>query len=118
MREFRFLLTASDYQRTVDFYTRVLGLPVVTSWEGDDPGTIVRATNEGEIEIFSGDGNPISGAALAWQVDDVDAEIEAVRARGATVVTEPSDQLWGHRNATIVDPDGLNITLFQVLRPE
>ncbi len=120
MPEFRFLFTAQDYERTVAFYTDTLGLPVVTSWDDHGRGTIVAAA-DGEIEIFGheGDGTPsrVSGAAIAWEVADVDAEIARLRRAGVTVVSEPADQPWGHRNASIEDPDGLRITLFTVTEP-
>lgn len=119
MAEFRFLFTASDYERTVDFYARVLGLSIVASWVEGGRGTIVAATAEGEIEIIENLATVLServtGGALAWEVDDLDTYVERIRSLGAPVLVEPADRAWGHRNATIVDPDGLQITLFQVL---
>jgi catechol 2,3-dioxygenase-like lactoylglutathione lyase family enzyme len=117
MPEFRFLFTAQDYQRSVDFYTEALGLPVVASWDDHGRGTIVAAA-DGEIEIFGHDGPGapprVTGAAIAWQVADVDAEIVRLRRAGAAILEEPTDRSWGHRNAVISDPDGLRITLFTV----
>jgi lactoylglutathione lyase len=117
MAEFRFLFTAQDYERSVAFYTQMLELPVVTSWDDGGGGTIVAAA-DGEIEIFGHAGPgmpvPVTGAALAWEVDDVDAEIDRLRGRGVNVLEDPADRPWGHRNATIIDPDGLRITLFTV----
>ncbi len=114
MAEFRFLYTARDYEAAVAFYTETLGLPVVTSWDDDGRGTIVAATEGGEIEIFAGDDStePPRGVALAWEVDDVDATHRVLSERGVEFVTPPTDRPWGHRNATLVAPDGLTITLF------
>jgi len=119
MPAFRFLFTAQDYQRTVDFYTKTLGLRVVESWDDHGRGTIVAAA-DGQIEIFgdTGAGAPrVSGAALVWEVADVDAEIDRLRIIGVEIVDPPSDRPWGLRTASFDDPDGLRITLFTVLEP-
>jgi uncharacterized glyoxalase superfamily protein PhnB len=39
-------------------------------------------------------------------------------AHGATLVHPPIVTPWRHRNARVQDPDGLQVTLFQVLAPE
>ena len=118
MPDFRFVFTAQDYERTVAFYRDQLGLPVVSSWDDHGRGTILAA-GDGQIEIFGhdGDGSPprVHGARIAWEVADVDAEIDRLRSRGVPVVSEPADQSWGHRNAGIEDPDGLPITLYTVI---
>jgi uncharacterized glyoxalase superfamily protein PhnB len=46
---------------------------------------------------------------------DVDAAVEAVRAAGFTVITEPWDAFWGQRYAIVADPDGYKIDLFAAL---
>lgn len=117
---FRFLFSAQDYRASVAFYTETLGLPVVDSWDDEhEAGTIVQAFGDGQVEMFrhEGAGTPprVSGAAIAWQIDGVDAEIERLRSAGVPVITEPADQPWGHRNATIEDPNGIRITLFEDL---
>lgn len=119
MPAFRFIFTAQNYERSVTFYTKKLGLPVVTSWDEHGRGTIVAAA-EGQIEIFApGDkvAPRVSGAAIAWEVDEIDTRIDALRSAGVKVLEGPTDRPWGHRNATIEDPDGLRITLFSVLDP-
>ncbi len=121
MPDFRFLFTAQDYERSVAFYTGTLGLAVVEAWDDDGGrGTIVAAA-DGPVEMFGhdGPGEPprVSGASIAWEVGDVDVEIARLQAAGVTVLDGPVDQSWGHRNATIADPDGLRITLFTVTSP-
>lgn len=120
MAEFRFLFTAADYDRTVAFYTEVLGLPVSHSWDDHGRGTIVNAAGTGQIEIFDGDADsqPPQGVALAWEVGDVDAEYERLGGLGVNFAEPPRNQPWGHRNATFSAPEGLTITLFTVVAPE
>jgi predicted lactoylglutathione lyase len=38
--------------------------------------------------------------------EEVDAQIEVVRAAGARVLTEPGDEWWGGRSSYFTDPDG------------
>ena len=38
--------------------------------------------------------------------EEVDAQIEVVRAAGARVLTEPADQWWGGRSSYFADADG------------
>lgn len=117
MAEFRFIFTAVDYDSTVAFYVEKMGLPVLRSWDDHGRGTIISAAGEGQIEIFGGDDNtePLSGAALAWEVEDIDADHARLVAAGVEFVAAPTDQPWGHRNATVIAPEGLTITLFTVV---
>jgi PhnB protein len=39
-------------------------------------------------------------------VEDIDIYFQRVKNAGATVVQEPTDQFWGHRDWGITDPDG------------
>lgn len=114
--EFRVLFTAADYDNTVAFFTDTMGLPMLRSWDDHGRGTIISAAGEGQIEVFDGDpsGANMDGAVLAWQVDDVDERCARLEAAGVDIASPPTDQSWGHRNATFSGPEGLTITLFTV----
>jgi catechol 2,3-dioxygenase-like lactoylglutathione lyase family enzyme len=43
---------------------------------------------------------------LHFRSDDVDATFEKVRAAGAEIVQEPTDQFWGTRDFAVRDPSG------------
>lgn len=121
MRQFRFVFTAGDFDRSVSFYRDALRLPVVASWDEHGRGIIFSAAGTGSIEIFehvaSGVAPIPSGLKLAWEIDDIDAEIGRLTDAGVMVIEPPTDRPWGHRDATIQDPDGLIITLFTVTKP-
>jgi catechol 2,3-dioxygenase-like lactoylglutathione lyase family enzyme len=63
-------------------------------------------------------GSPADGDAIAalvakgalngvhFQSDDLDASFEKVRASGAEIVQEPTDQPWGTRDFAVRDPSG------------
>jgi catechol 2,3-dioxygenase-like lactoylglutathione lyase family enzyme len=43
---------------------------------------------------------------LTVWVDDVDAAVVDLRARGVTLLNGPMDRVWGQRTASFEDPDG------------
>lgn len=100
-----------DVQASAVFYTRVLGLPCVYEEDG------VMALDAGGSRILlhrgvPGEAGAQQGQEVYWQVEDLDGLIETVRAAGSEVVQEPTDEPWGERDATFLDPDGnrINVT--------
>ena len=52
-----------------------------------------------------------------WPIDeDIDSYFQRVKDAGATVVQEPTDQYWGHRDWGITDPDGYLLFISKVTR--
>lgn len=123
--ELRVALTTAEYERLSAFYTQGLGLEPAQLWtEGEDRALILdlgRATLEvfdeahaavvDQLEV----GRRLSGPVrFALQVPDLDAALTRLEAWGAAVVSPPVTTPWGHRNARVADPDGMQVTLFQV----
>lgn len=111
IREFAFVgIPVTDLTRARNFYEGVLGLK---------PSSDVTAAN---VEYDVGAGTlmianygdrwkPVSGGTLpAFEVDDVDALTEQVKASGATIVTEPMDSPVC-RFSMVLDPDGNSLML-------
>jgi catechol 2,3-dioxygenase-like lactoylglutathione lyase family enzyme len=48
-----------------------------------------------------------------FQSDDLDAAFEKIRAAGAEIVQEPTEQFWGTRDFAIRDPSGTLIRIDQ-----
>ena len=124
--ELRVALTAQDYDKLVRFYEDALGLEAADIWtQGDNKGVLYdmgRATLEILDENSSATvdqieaGKRMSGQIrFALEVPDVDAALQRALANGATLVHEPIVTPWRHRNVRLQSPDGLQITLFQVL---
>jgi uncharacterized glyoxalase superfamily protein PhnB len=61
------------------------------------------------------DGERVS-ASVMLRVDDAAAVLERARARGATVLAEPTDHVYGERQCSFRDPGGHLWTLTQTLR--
>lgn len=129
MAVFRFMYRPQDFEGAVAFYGDTLGLGIVDQWDDDGRGIIFQAPGA-QVELFGtgSDGSdstprphrPASpdgslAAGLAWQIDDADAEHDRLVGLGVPVVAEPENQPWGMRNFTVTGPDGVLITLFQML---
>lgn len=124
--EFRIALTAQDYDKLVAFYEDVLGLQADEIWTAQDNKGVIYDMGRGTLEILDERssatvdqlevGYPVSGQIrFALQVADVDAVVARALAKGATLVHEPIVTPWRHKNARLQAPDGLQVTLFQVL---
>ena len=83
-----------DFGKLVTFYTELLGLPIVRTWGEGENAAMMIDTGAGLLEVFAnGEDYPGQGALrhLAFEVEDTDACIEAVRAAGYEVTMEPTD---------------------------
>jgi lactoylglutathione lyase len=103
-------LYVRDMERSLVFYRDLLGLPL----EGDEHwveaqlgGTrfALHLAHEGVPALSSGTVN------IDFEVDDVDAAAERLRAQGVEVRETMRDE-WGAA-VEVVDPDGYTIALFQ-----
>lgn len=87
----------SDFDKMVDFYTNILGLPVALEWgEGEGRGKMID-TGDAWLEIFAnGVDYPASSTIrhIALRVDDTDFFIEKVRKAGYEILIEPKDHTF------------------------
>ncbi len=113
-KQFRLLMSASDYDQSVAFYRDTMGLSLFRSWDRPSGRGSVFQMGPGLIEIVTGEGSKqspgFSGAVIA--VNDVQAAYEEIVARGAKA-TEPLTAPWGHRMFTVNAPDGLELIFIQ-----
>jgi glyoxylase I family protein len=86
---------ARDFDRSLSFYTGVLGFPAKIAWgQKPDRAAMLDTGNSNYIEIFErpnlapamADGAILH---LALRTDNCDAMLEKVRAAGCTVTSEP-----------------------------
>lgn len=119
-------LIVSDYPRSRDFYTRVLGLTVLAenyrearrSWKLDL--ALGSPPNAVQLELFSFPNPPPRPTRpeacglrhLALLVTDLDAEIARLAALGVPAEPVRVDEYTGRRFTFIADPDGLPIELY------
>ncbi len=112
-----------DFNKMVEFYTEILGLPIVLKWgEGDKVGMMLD-TGDAWLEIFAnGVDYPTSSAIrhIALNVESTDACIEAVRKAGYKITIEPKDHTfpteppYNCRLGFCIGPVGEEVEFFQV----
>lgn len=110
-----------DFDKTVSFYTEVLGFTERVRWGEGDSRAVMLDTGDGNyLEVFAGgtEGQKREGAFLhlALRSDNVTEAIELARAAGMEVTVEPKDVVLGGipvRIAFFKGPDGEIIELFE-----
>ena len=111
-----------DPDRALAFYRDVLGLELRHDVAREEYRWItVGAASQPDVNIVITNylnGSPADRDAIAalvakgalgglhFRSDDVDATFETVRAAGAEIVQEPTDQFWGTRDFAVRDPSG------------
>ena len=123
--ELRVALTTNDYERLVKFYCDGLGIEPAAIWNNNGGQALMLEMGKATLEIFDETqaqaidqietGKRVSGQVrFALQVPDLQAAMERLLAHGTTLVHPPVITPWGDHNARFQDPDGMQITLFQV----
>jgi catechol 2,3-dioxygenase-like lactoylglutathione lyase family enzyme len=118
------ILVVEDLDRALGFYTGVLGLKLGHR-SGDyaqlDTGATRLALYTRNamaktlgLSLQAPDANA-PAFEIGFKVADVDAAVSELIARGAALVTPPTDRFWGQRTAYVRDPDGHLIELAQDL---
>jgi uncharacterized glyoxalase superfamily protein PhnB len=121
-------LAVADIDASVRFYTDVLGFDAGFALPGEDGKLVHASVQRGDSALMFGridTGNPHDRGQLGQGVvlyatvgddEDIDAYFQRVKAAGAHVVQEPTDQFWGHRDWGIADPDGYQLYISKVTR--
>jgi len=121
----RVALTTSDYEKVVKFYSEGLGIEPTAIWNNDGGKALILDMGNATLELFDERqaeiidqleaGQRLSGQIrFAFQVPDLNAAMERLLAHGATLVHEPILTPWGDYNVRLQDPNGMQVTLFQV----
>ncbi len=114
-------LRVSDIEKSIKFYTEVLGFVEKTSWGSGAGKMILLDTGDGNY-FELGQGSLTEGGSyqhVAIRTDNCDKALEAARAAGAPITMEPRDvDLPSNppikvRIAFFKGPDGEVIELFQ-----
>lgn len=114
----------SDYARSKDFYTRVLGLEIIAELHRESRKSFkldLRVPGGTQIELFSFEDPPKRPTYpeacglrhLAFEVPDLDAEIKDLAAQGVACEPVRVDECTGQRYTFFADPDGLPIELYE-----
>ena len=117
--ELRIVRLTDRFDASCRFWGEVLGWPVTRQWPADDDQGRGRVFGFGEtarVELIEVDtAVPVTGVRLGIEVQDVAAIHDRIIAAGHSPSHGLADQSWGHRNFSVVDPSGIELTFFQVI---
>ncbi len=111
--------TVNDLQKSLDFYTRVMGFTVSERWENDGRLMGVELV-AGAVNFFIGQDDwkkgrdRVKGEGFRLYCttgQDIDALAEQIKKNGGTLAEEPHDEAWGARVLTVADPDGFKVSM-------
>lgn len=125
MRFLHTMLRVGDMQRSIDFYTRIMGMKLLRTTDRPEQkyalAFVGYASNpeQAELELtynYGVDTYDMGGAYghVALGVDDIYATCDQIRAKGGNITREPGPVKGGDTLiAFITDPDGYKIELIQ-----
>ncbi len=116
-------IVPGDTERTIDFYTGMLGFRIKHRQKVDVPPlkeVVYLELNGTVVELLSVEGPAppseepwkVGYRMLALEVDDMDKAIDYLDSKGVQITWGPLD-LGESKRAEIKDPDGLSIELRQ-----
>lgn len=112
----------AEFEKTVYFYTEVLGLKIVRNWNKNGSPACMIDLGNGGLEIFSDAEQKLGQGAIrhfALLVDSVDEVLAKVENAGYHITRSPSDNIipsnpsYAIRTAFFKGPVGEEIELFQ-----
>ncbi|UCG96616.1 MAG: lactoylglutathione lyase [Burkholderiales bacterium] len=128
MRILHTMLRVGDMQRSIDFYTKVMGMQVLRTTDRPEQKYSLAFVGYGDehehavLELtynYGVDSYDLGTAYghIAIAVDDAYAACEKIRAAGGSVTREPGPVKGGTTViAFVTDPDGYKIELIQTRR--
>ncbi len=113
-------LTVDDLERSIRFYTDVLGFFVAERWtEGAVLRGVMLKAGACQLALTQDDWSKgrhrQKGQGLRlWckTAQDIDALARRIVAEGGRPTDGPTDQSWGARSLTVMDPDGFGLTFY------
>ena len=112
-------ITVNDLEASLKWYCDVVGFHLREKFEheGEVRGAALDAGDQGIMlsqDDWAKGRDRVKGQAIRLYLQtsqDVDEVAAAIKARGGTLASEPSDMPWGARTFDLVDPDGFQLTI-------
>ena len=114
--------TVSDLERSVRFYSDVLGFIVADQFKDDNGKLLGVMLQAGTCKLglsqddWARGRDRVRGAGVrVWclTAQDVDQIAARIKASGGNVTDGPTDEPWGARSLSIDDPDGYHLTIYR-----
>ena len=117
MGDLRVIVPSPTFNRSKAFYAETLGGSIVEEWPADDvqpAGAILRLSSGGCVELVDSR-MAHDGLRLGIEVESpavIDVTYQRLEAAGVVIVSVPTDQPWGHRNFSVIAPEGTMLTFY------
>lgn len=106
-------IKVADWPGAVRWYVEILGLRPVLEDAARQFVLLEAGGGGGRLALKAGAASGVaSNVRLVFQVEDVDLERDRLLALGVDVGPVSDDRVEGYRDARLVDPEGMPITLF------
>lgn len=103
-------LEATDFDASVDFYTR-LGLQLIVLSEGRY-ARFELPSGSSTLSLHKSEQAVAPGAVLYFEVEDVDRRYRELVESGINFDRPPTDERWRWKEARFTDPSGNRLCLF------
>ena len=121
LREFEPTFTVNDIERSVRFYTEVLGFIVIEQMSDGAAlqGVLLKAgtckLGLSQDDWAKGRDRKKGEGVRIWcnTVQDIDALAVRIRGAGGVLADEPKNQLDGDQSISVTDPDGFHLTIYR-----
>jgi len=129
LRLLKTVIQTRNFERSRDFYTSVLGLPLVDEWDQEEGrGVIVGLGDDasaGQIEISAvpeesqrhdeSFAHDVANDKIVIQIETDSVDLWVARLDGRWPMEGPIDRPWGQRYLRLRDPDGVMVALYEVV---
>src|SRR5436189_4502932 len=116
------IFTVTDLERSIRFYSDVLGFVVSDRYHGSDGALRGVMLKAGACELglsqddwAKGRDRPKGQGVRVWctTAQDIDQLAARIKANGGRLTEGPTDQPWGGRSLSVDDVDGFHLTIYQ-----
>lgn len=111
----RVLLAPENFDASVEFYERRLGLVRYREWGQPGHRGVVFFLGGGYLELNEGAvARAPHGVRLWLQVADVERTLAELQSAGVAIAEPPERKPWGLVEMVVEDPDGLELVVVHV----
>jgi uncharacterized glyoxalase superfamily protein PhnB len=123
LRSIESSLTVSNLERSLHFYTEVLGFYAGQRWTDKATGKLLGLMLKAGVcqlglsqDDWAKGRDRKRGEAVRIRcttAQDIDALAKRIKAAGVHLTEEPTDQPWGGRSLSVDDPDGFHLSIYR-----
>ncbi len=107
-------IIVKDIEESVSFYQDILGFEMAEKYYNDDGGLVLMQSPDGAaVELIDSRNFETGFWSIGMEVEDFEAAIEDLKAKGCTFIFEPKTLPLG-KLAMIEDPNGVKVAILHL----